>query len=217
MGVQPGVPNQPGAGAQPAGKPQADLSQQLDNGDFAALSGQKLDEGLAESIRSAISSARTVDTDQLGHGDVPFRDIDKGGALLIGFFFTYGNFHGTPTIGAMRPIFLNKRGRDNGDWHGGRSQEGRHAVAKPGYAVGAVRIRAGLGVDSFQIVFMRIDGNRLDPADMYESPWYGGGGGGGPRTLAGDGALIVGIFGKTPRDPKSTFNGMGLITLPPAP
>jgi hypothetical protein len=56
--------------------------------------------------------------------------------------------------------------------HPGRGREARRnrrpetmVVAKPGYAVGALRTRTGLTVDSFEIVFMRIKGERLDPND----------------------------------------------------
>ena len=37
------------------------------------------------------------------------------------------------------------------------------AVAKPGYAVGAINTHTGLTVDGFEMVFMRIDGDRLTP------------------------------------------------------
>ncbi|HEX3654275.1 MAG TPA: trypsin-like peptidase domain-containing protein [Pirellulales bacterium] len=194
--------------------PASNRAQQLDEGDFAAWSDQKLNETVAESVRVAIGSGKTVDTIEYGHGDQAYRDTNRNDGLLIGLLFAYGDFHGQPTIGAMRPVFLTKRGRENGDWHGARSPDSRHILAKPGYAVGGLKIRAGLGIDSLQVVFMRVQGDHLDPADSYESPMYGGPGGGGQSTLGGDGALIIGIFGEAPRDPKSTFNGLGLITLP---
>ena len=44
------------------------------------------------------------------------------------------------------------------------------AIAKPGYAVGAINTHTGLAVDGFEMVFMRIDGDRLDSTDYTLRP-----------------------------------------------
>ena len=67
-------------------------------------------------------------------------------------------------------------------------------MAKPGYAVGAIRARAGLALNALQLVFYRVDGQRLDPGDSYESPWVGCDGG-GPFDLDAHGDPIIGVFG----------------------
>ena len=58
---------------------------------------------------------------------------------------------------------------------------------QPGYAVGAINTHTGLTVDGFEMVFMRIDGDRLDPEDSYSSPWLGDEKGGTPRDVSSDG------------------------------
>jgi hypothetical protein len=81
--------------------------------------------------------------------------------------------------------------------------------AKPGYAVGAINVKAGLVVNGFSVTFMRIRGNTLDPADSYSSAWIGDKTGGtGPRVLGGDGTPIIGIIG---RRSASDCNGLGLV------
>ena len=84
-------------------------------------------------------------------------------------------------------------------------------VAKPGYAVGAITVKAGLGIDGFSITFMKVGAGQLDPSDSYESDWIGGKGGGKPQKLAGDGGLVVGLVGKTN---KTNAGGIGLLVLP---
>jgi hypothetical protein len=36
-----------------------------------------------------------------------------------------------------------------------------------------VKTHTGLTVDGFELVFMRIDGDRLDTSEAYTSPWLG--------------------------------------------
>jgi hypothetical protein len=84
-------------------------------------------------------------------------------------------------------------------------------VAKSGYAVGAITVKAGLGVDGFSITFMKVEAGQLNPKDSYESEWIGGKGGGRPTKLAGDGGVVVGVVGKTN---KTNAGGIGLLVLP---
>ena len=81
-------------------------------------------------------------------------------------------------------------------------------VAKPNAAVGAITVKAGLGIDGFSITFMKVGAGQLDPSDSYESDWIGGKGGGRPTKLAGDGGLVVGVVGKTT---KTNAGGIGLL------
>ena len=88
-------------------------------------------------------------------------------------------------------------------------------VAKPGYAVGAITLKTGLGVDGMSATFMKItDKGRLDPKDAYESDWVGGQGGGGPAKVGSTGALAIGIVAKTNKTPD--LSGLGLLLKPAA-
>jgi len=167
-------------------------------------------------IANATKTNRTVDTEMHGTGKTQFRTIE-GQSLVVGFQFAYGNFSGKQTIGTIRPVFMQESSiiRPPNFEGGERNPQDYESVyAKPGYAVAGLKIRAGLGVDSMSIVFMKINGNRLDPNDSYESPRYGGPGGSTKSMLGGDGSFVVRIFGKNPSNPQSTFNGLGLITIP---
>jgi hypothetical protein len=62
------------------------------------------------------------------------------------------------------------------------------------------------------VTFMEVQEGKLDPRRAYESEWLGGMGGGDKTKLAGSGAPVVGIFGKTADGPDSAFNGLGLVT-----
>jgi hypothetical protein len=67
------------------------------------------------------------------------------------------------------------------------------AVAKPGYAVGAMTVKSDKEVSGFSLTFMRVKGGKLDPTDAYESEWIGGAG--ATKTLlGGDGSPVIGLF-----------------------
>jgi hypothetical protein len=85
-------------------------------------------------------------------------------------------------------------------------------VAKPGYAVGAITCKTGLGIDGLSVIFMKISGTRLDPTDSYQSQWIGGQGGGPPTKYGGDGTPVIGIIGKKNRNRELT--GLGLMLAP---
>jgi hypothetical protein len=167
---------------------------------------------LLERVRAAVGAGRTARTNQQGCGRKPYEETPRGGALLIGFEVTYGRFGANPTVKTIRPIFRTAAGRVVGKTHGVPGQGVIRVEAKPGYAVGAVTIKAGLGVDGMSVTFMEVGERGLDPQRAYESDWLGGLGGGPPTKLAGSGAPVVGIFGRTADGPQSTFNGLGLIT-----
>jgi len=70
-------------------------------------------------------------------------------------------------------------------------------LAKPGYAVGAITVKANNFVNSIQITFMKLkaDNSGLDSSDSYTSPWQGPQVDGGKETkLGGDGRKVIGVF-----------------------
>jgi hypothetical protein len=167
---------------------------------------------LFERIRGAVGAGRVSRTQQMGTGKEPYEDVPKGGALLVGVEVTYGKFGASRTVKTVRPIFQTPDGRVAGTTRGVPGEDLVRVVARPGFAVGAVTIKAGLGVDGMSVTFMEIQGGRLGPDRSYDSEWLGGMGGGEKTKLAGSGAPVVGIFGKVADGPDSTFNGLGLVT-----
>jgi hypothetical protein len=89
--------------------------------------------------------------------------------------------------------------------------------AKPGYAVGGFHARTGGVLDAFAVIFMKVEGERLNPADNYSSPLVGGQGG-GPGMFTSNGEFAIGFYGKRlEREafaPAGAPTGLGLLLLP---
>jgi S1-C subfamily serine protease len=171
-----------------------------------------LNPDLVNHINTMMSNGQTRDTAQAGTGDVSFRD--PGPSLLIGFYLNYNGKAGEDLlISSIRTIALTGGGRSSRSLHGSRvDRQSIRVEAKPGYAVGGLKLKAGSGINGMIVVFMKINGRQLDPKDSYESEYYGGPGGAW-KTLGMDGSLIIGTYGKVSSDSTSLM-GLGLITTP---
>ncbi|HVA50402.1 MAG TPA: hypothetical protein VNH11_28880 [Pirellulales bacterium] len=129
--------------------------------------------------------------DNLGQ-DTAFAGNSMGGGaqrlvtdagFLVGVECAPGEF-GEKCIGQLLPIFSFER--PNTYIYG--------AIAREGYAVGAVHVSSRKYVNALQLVFMRIqDGGSLDKNDSYVSEWMGYPALGLEYTLTGDGAPVIGI------------------------
>jgi hypothetical protein len=127
-----------------------------------------------------------------------FEDKSPAGGLLVGLRLAKGTNWGG-ALQAVQPIYQVGSGYSLGQRHGKAGGDEVQVVAKPGYAVGAVHVRAGLVVNAAQISFYRLAGQRLDPADHYESPWVGSDGG-GSFVLDAQGDPVAGVFGSWEED-----------------
>ncbi|AWM36268.1 Serine protease Do-like HtrA [Gemmata obscuriglobus] len=147
---------------------------------------------------------------QGGGGDPEFREVGPEGSVLVGLEVGVGRFFDNPVIKCVRPVFRGGDKETTGEWHGPTDQtvvkEFVKVVAKPGYAVGVLTVRTGLGADGLSITFMKVVDGKLDPKDSYESEWVGGKGGGEGKV--GDGTLAIGLIGKARAD---TVSGFGLL------
>ena len=133
------------------------------------------------------------------------------GGLLIGFEISLGRFVDRDVIRSLRPIYRTSKGEEvKGRQYGTPQGKVYLAKAKPGYALGSVKVRTGLLIDGFSVTFMKIKGNALDRSDAYETVWIGNEIGGSPSTLAGDGTPVVGFAGKVKGNNKEC-SGMGLV------
>jgi hypothetical protein len=153
---------------------------------------------------------REAQTQILGGAfDPTFKDRGPGDGLLVGLDVGLGKFLNLDVVKAVQPRYRTGQGEVAGEKYGTDFSHLVSVKARPGYAVGAINVKAGLLVNGFSVTFMRVKGAVLDPADSYESAWIGDKtGGSGPTVLGGDGAPIVGIIGKrNARD----CNGLGLL------
>lgn len=143
----------------------------------------------------------------VGHpSDPTFRDEAPAGGWLVGFDVWYTKFFNNDIIGAVRPIYWANGAYALGQVHGTPTARGVRVVAKPNYTVGAVTVRAGLGIDALTVTFMKVNGEWLDKSDTYTSEQLGGPGG-GPTDINGNGAPVTGIAGRK----GTNLSGFGLV------
>src|SRR4029079_19440024 len=125
-----------------------------------------------------------------------FRDTAPAGGFLIGFRYstkTYANTH--LVMDYLQPIYLTPAGEKLGTGYGKAPAKPLIVQAKPGYAVGGMRIRGGGVLEGYRLVFMRIRGKLLNPTDKYDSPWLGRESRAADYPLIGDSRPIIGIHG----------------------
>ncbi len=147
-----------------------------------------------------------------GAFDPEFTDRAPDGGLLVGFEIGLGTFATNEVFKSCRPIYRAGNREVKGKQYGTGPDRTVKALAREGYAVGAIHVKAGLLVDGMSVTFMKIAGPRkLDPKDSYESAWIGGQGGNGPTQLGGDGTPVIGVVGKTTQN---ELTGIGLLLKP---
>jgi S1-C subfamily serine protease len=145
----------------------------------------------------------------LGGGrDPQFKDAAPNGGLLVGFEVGTARAFGREMTRSVRPIYRAGDAETFGEQRGTQLQNVVTIKAKPGYAVGAISVMHGLGFDGIAVTFMKVKGDRLDPADRYESEYVGSDEKKPLTRLGGDGTPVIGIVGKTnARD----LTGLGLL------
>jgi hypothetical protein len=135
-----------------------------------------------------------------------FRDLGPEGSVLVGVRVTYIERFGGPKVRSVQPIYRSDKSHYAGLIYGEAVGPVFTFVARPGYAVGGLVTHTGLTVDGFGIVFMKVDGDQLDPNDTYNSPWIGDKEGGSPGEVMTKGGLVVGLQGRA----KTELNALGL-------
>ena len=175
---------------------------------------------LGPASRSSVNAAKTTaagSTAPEGYVDLPatffggdrdrFHDVAPAGGLLVGVKVSYIVKFGGNKTSSVQPIYRVGAKLVDGKRQGTLLGKETKAVAKEGYAVGGINTHTGLSVDGFELVFMKVDGDHLDPADSYNSPWLGDEKGGSPRNVASDGKIPVGLQGRAAKE----VNALGLI------
>ena len=125
-----------------------------------------------------------------------FLEVAPEGGVLVGARVSYASRPGGPKISSIQPIFRVGGKLVDGERHGSLLGKETKVVARDGYAVGALKTRTGIMVDGFELVFMKIDGERLDPSRSYSSAWLGNERTGVPRDVSSNGRIPVGLQGR---------------------
>jgi hypothetical protein len=144
-----------------------------------------------------------------GPGGTHFAEAPDPPAFLTGFRCTAFPPEAPRYIQSIQPLYGPEAARVEGALQGDRGHEPTVIAARPGYAVGGLVVRASDRVNGFRIVFQKIDGNRLDPKDRYESDWFGGKEGAETALTAPDGEAVVGLFGRAGAD----VDAVGMVLL----
>ena len=100
------------------------------------------------------------------------------------------------SVQAVQPIYQVGDAYRLGKWCGTMGDTETVLMAKSGYVVSRINIRAGLVVDAMQLVYTKVDGGMLMGVESYDSAWVGGNGGQERRDRPESG-LIVGIAGSS--------------------
>jgi hypothetical protein len=187
------LPNlqQLGIGAQAAGITLSGARIRLISGSGAFAPSHSAPEGVEQQTAVPSSAAQ-----ELKPGE--FRDLGPRGSILIGFHVGLTKDPASPNVDVvtgLRPIFLGPDGPMEGPTHGRVPSGSVQVIAKEGFAVGAMVVKANDAKHGFKLVIMKIDGDKLDPSEAYESNWIGGPAEAPWRQLAGKGGRIVGVFG----------------------
>ena len=163
---------------------------------------------LLEFVGRAVKGQQTVSSKEFGFtlGKQAFSAIPGEGEVLVGLDVSLGTFN---TIQALRPIYLASKGRTVlGPVIGVGTTLSTRLRAKVGYAVGAIGVAPGIGLDAVSVTFMKIEGNGLNRQQFYQSPWIGKRA--GDSILGGDGSPLVGIFGH--RDTQKIMS-LGVVSV----
>ena len=142
-----------------------------------------------------------------GDGGGRFDDATRGPGLLIGVRYSIAGSGPTAVIGSIKPMFRTPHGEVLGPIHRGRSRGAVDLIARPGYAVGGVRAAGTNRLETLRLIFMKVNGPGLDPADSYLSEPIGGSARAVEETIHWGGVPAIGIHGREGAD----IDALGLL------
>jgi hypothetical protein len=175
-------------------------------------------DALMKVVEEAAKNKDVRNDKRYGNGSTPYSDAPAKPGILVGLDLWPG-LKGKTTnyIKAVRPIFLTNDGKKpQGAIHGWPDNATNFVaiLAKPGYAVGGVKLNTSFGtISGMSVVFYKITSTGLDPNDSYESKYYGSKDPNSAKLVGGTGEPIVGIYGLVADNGKSDDLGFGLIIL----
>lgn len=140
--------------------------------------------------------------------------MEDDGSLLVGFAITTGD---TQELKTVQPIFLSMARKVHlgvmvGVVNSRRPSNDRSTIfslAKPGYAVGELKMSVLEPIRCVRIKFMRVLKGKLDPSDYYWSDWIGAQSGPIKLVTNEQGAPVVGFHSRF--DTTSGVATLGLV------
>jgi hypothetical protein len=195
------------------------------NGSVGLGNAQEPTASIFSEARTAARKQQLNKSEQIGFSIIKtaFSDIPAEGGVLIGFHLQLSKLLDHEIVQGIKPIYATEAG-DIGTHEFGAfgSKSGKkkdadllRAVrisAPQGFAVGSITVRHGLYIDGLRLTFHRIKGNALDTADAAITDWIGSNKSGhSEKTIGGNGAPIIGIFGN--KDERRVL-ALGVYQLP---
>lgn len=142
-----------------------------------------------------------------------FREVQAERGILIGFSVSTRSLgRGQDCICGLQPIYRVDGKEEYGKTYGMMLVRSGILVAKEGYAVGAIKTKTGLHLESLQLVFQKIEGNGLARKDAYDSEIAGNKSRTLNNTITTNGSLPIGIHGFLKND--NNVHGLGLVMKP---
>lgn len=128
-----------------------------------------------------------------------FDDRVPSDLFLVGFAYTTEKMGPDLVIRSLQPIHGDATGKNRRRSATFGKPSGKESVveAPPGYAIGGLRVRSGERISGFSAIYYKIEGKTLNTKNSQESYWRGGKGGNGPKTLGGDGKLVLAVHGNS--------------------
>jgi hypothetical protein len=177
---------------------------------------QETFDGIMKILEDAAKDKRYRNDARHGGGVNPYEDTPPKPGLMIGLDIWPGTRDKTVQyVRGARPVFLTNKGEIlDGHGHGYVGTGSVRLLAKPGYAVGGLKIHTDFGeVAGLSAVFYKVTATGLDKNDSYESKYYGHNDPNTAKLAGGTGDPVVGIHGLVAKEAKSHDFGIGLIMV----
>jgi hypothetical protein len=177
---------------------------------------QETFDGIMKILDDAAKSKSYRNDPKHGDGTTPYEDTPSKPGLMIGIDIWPGTRDKTVQyVRGARPIFLNNKGEIlEGKIHGWVGTGSQRLEAKPGYALGGLKIHTDAGeIAGMSAVFYKVTATGLDKSDSHESKYFGHHDPNTAKLIGGTGDPIVGIHGLVAKDAKSHNFGIGLIMI----
>ena len=166
--------------------------------------------------RAAITTGRVTESEVVGsQNGERFRDVTASDGTIVGCTLStakFGRNFQYSAISLIQPLYLTSKGLVEGQRHGRVESKDFVVRAKPGYAIGAIKVTGNGRIVSMQFTFMKIEGEKLNPKDAYLSEIYGDKDLDANSTamLSGKGKALVGLTGYWVKE----LHGLGVIYAP---
>lgn len=138
--------------------------------------------------------------------EIPWMDVPEPGGIMVGLDVGLSR-HGS--IQALQGVYATQRAEVRGRPVGMPTPRSINIRAKPGFAIGAIRMSAPWRIDGLSVTFMQISGDRLISDQSYTSEYCGNREDNAEEMSAG-GEPIIGLHGHI--DDDGRLSSLGLVT-----